>query len=316
MNSYTPLASNPRIPFRRIGRQIILPALQGILAMGIGMGVSTADELEKIRRSKEIVIAHRDASLPFSYLDKNKKPVGYSMDICLKVAEAIKKQLKLPVLNIKYLPVTSASRIPAIVDGQASLECGSTTNNAERRKMVNYTITHFISTSRMVVKTGSGIEKLGDLTGKTAVSTAGTTNIKELQRLNEEQGIKMKIVGAKDHGEAFSMLVNGSADAFIMDDVLLYGLRAAAKKPKDYLVVGKGMSIEPYSIMLPKDEPEFKRLVDNEIRRIVASKEINKLYKKWFESAIPPNGINLELPMSYLLRESFKYPSDKVGEIN
>jgi ABC-type amino acid transport substrate-binding protein len=292
-----------------------LPLWAAAAALACACTVAQGGELEKIRASGEIVLAHRDASIPFSYLDADKQPVGYSMDLCLKIVEAVRRELKLPQLAVRYLPVTSASRIPAIAEGKASLECGSTTNNAERRKRVDYTIAHFISAARLLVRTGSGVERLEDLAGKTAVSTRGTTNIKLLQGANDERLLKMKILEAADHAEAFAMVGTGKADAFAMDDVLLFGLRANAPKPQDFQVVGKPMSIEPYAIMLPKGDAAFKKVVDAEMRRIIFSGEIHPIYQRWFTQPIPPRGINLELPMSYMLKESFRFPSDKVGDL-
>lgn len=292
-----------------------LPLWAAAAALACACAAAQGGELEKIRASGEIVLAHRDASIPFSYLDADKQPVGYSMDLCLKIVEAVRRELKLPQLAVRYLPVTSASRIPAIAEGKASLECGSTTNNAERRKRVDYTIAHFISAARLLVRTGSGVERLEDLAGKTAVSTRGTTNIKLLQGANDERLLKMKILEAADHAEAFAMVGSGKADAFAMDDVLLFGLRANAPKPQDFQVVGKPMSIEPYAIMLPKGDAAFKKVVDAEMRRIIFSGEIHPIYQRWFTQPIPPRGINLELPMSYMLKESFRFPSDKVGDL-
>lgn len=292
-----------------------LPLWAAAAALACACAAAQGGELEKIRASGEIVLAHRDASIPFSYLDADKQPVGYSMDLCLKIVEAVRRELKLPQLAVRYLPVTSASRIPAIAEGKASLECGSTTNNAERRKRVDYTIAHFISAARLLVRAGSGVERLEDLAGKTAVSTRGTTNIKLLQGANDERLLKMKILEAADHAEAFAMVGTGKAEAFAMDDVLLFGLRANAPKPQDFQVVGKPMSIEPYAIMLPKDDAAFKKVVDAEMRRIIFSGEIHPIYQRWFTQPIPPRGINLELPMSYMLKESFRFPSDKVGDL-
>lgn len=277
---------------------------------------TSAGELEKIRRAKAIVIAHRDASLPFSYLDENKLPIGYSIDLCTKIVDAVRKHLKLPLLEVKYLSVTPANRIAAITDNKASLECGSTTNNAERRRLVDYTIAHYVSTSRLLVKTSSKMQNLTDLTGKVVTSTAGTTPLKTLIRLNEERGLKLKIIESKDHTEAFKKVADGSAAAFAMDDVLLYGIRANAPDPLDYVIIGKPMTVEPYAIMLPKGDAAFKKVVDDEMRRIILSGEITGLYKKWFQTAIPPKGINLNLPMPFMLKESFKFPSDKVGELD
>ncbi len=272
--------------------------------------------LDQIRSSQAITIAHRDTSIPFSYLDAEQKPIGYAMDLCLKVVDAIKRDLKLPALKVNYLSVTSATRIPSIAQGKAAMECGSTTNTAERRKLVDYTIAHFISSARFLVRKDAGLLKLEDLENRTVVSTKGSTNIKTLERINTERSLKMKVLEAADHGEAFGMVAQKKADAFAMDDVLLFGLRANSAQPEAYQVIGKPMTIEPYAIMLPKGDAAFKKLVDTEMRRIILSGEINAIYRKWFEQPIPPKGINLNLPMPYMLRDSFKYPSDKVADLN
>ncbi len=274
-----------------------------------------APMLDRIRSTQQIVLAHRDASVPFSYLDQNGKPVGYALDLCLKVVDAIQRELKLPTLTVKYLPVTSANRIAAIAEGKAALECGSTTNNADRRRQVAFTIPHFISASRLLVRSDSGVTGLEKLAGKTVAVTAGTTTVPTLRRMDVEQDLKLKIVEAPDHAEAFASLEAGKVDAFALDDVLLSGLRANAARPQDYVVVGKAMTIEPYAIMLPPRDPEFKRVVDQEMRRIIVSGEAQQLYRRWFQRPIPPKGINLELPMPGMLRDSFRYPSDKVGEL-
>jgi ABC-type amino acid transport substrate-binding protein len=272
--------------------------------------------LDQIRSSQAITIAHRDSSIPFSYLNADQKPVGYAMDLCLKVVDALKRELKLPALKINYLSVTSATRIPSIAQGKAAMECGSTTNTAERRKQVDYTIAHFISSARFLVRNDSGIGKLEDLQGRSVVSTKGSTNIKTLERINGERALNMKVLEAVDHGEAFGMVAQKKADAFAMDDVLLFGLRANSAQPEAFTVIGKPMTIEPYAIMLPKGDAAFKKLVDTEIRRIIVSGEINAIYRKWFEQPIPPKGINLGLPMPYMLRDSFKFPSDKVADLS
>lgn len=287
----------------------------GLAATAAHATERTTDELARIRDAREIVLAHRDASIPFSYLDDRRQPIGYSMDVCMKLVDAVRRELKLPALAVRHLAVTSASRIPAIAEGRASLECGSTTNNAERRRRVDYTIAHFISAARFAVRTRSGIQTLEDLTGKAVVSTRGTTNIKTLQAVSEERLLKMKIMEADDHAAAFALVATGKADAFAMDDVLLYGLRANAAQPQDYSVIGKPMTIEPYAVMLPKGQPAFKKVIDDEMRRLIFTGELQQLYQKWFMSPIPPRGINLELPMSFMLKESFKFPSDKVGDL-
>ena len=294
--------------FRRAGWLACVAALAA--------GAATAGQLDQIRESRQIVIAHRDASVPFSYVaGDDKKPLGYAVEICQRIAEAVRKELKLPSLEVRYLSVTGANRIPTIVEGKAAIECGSTTNTAARRQQVDFTIAHFIAASRFLTRSSTSGTTISDLAGKTVVSTIGTTNIETLRRLDREQGLKLKIVEARDHAEAFSMVEKATADAFAMDDVLLYSLRATSGKPADFQVIGKPMTIEPYAMMLPKGDAEFKRVVDTEMRRLIQSGEIYEIYRKWFMAPIPPKGTNLELPVPAILRDSFKYPSDKVGDV-
>jgi ABC-type amino acid transport substrate-binding protein len=285
-----------------------------ICALGITL-TAKAGQLDTIRQSRAITVAHREASIPFSYFDDQKRPIGYAMDICAKIVSALERELKIPNLQVNYLPVTSASRLTAIAEGKAAMECGSTTNTAERRKLVDYTVAHFISSAKFLVRKDSGIEKLEDLTGKTVVSTKGTTNIKTLDRINTERLLNLKVLEAQDHSEAFGMVANKKADAFAMDDVLLFGLRANSADPAAFKVIGKPMTIEPYAIVLPKGDSAFKKVVDTEMRRMILSGEIYIIYRKWFEQPIAPKGINLALPMPYMLRDSFKYPSDKVADL-
>lgn len=273
-----------------------------------------ADTLSKIRETQTITIAHRESSVPFSYFDENKKPVGYANDLCLKIAEAVRRELKLPQLNIRYLAVTSSNRIPAIVEGKADLECGSTTNNAERRKQVAFTIPHFISGVRMAVRTNSGIRNWPDLRGKHVVTTKGTTTVKLLTDRDKVRSLNLSLLEGRDHAESFAMVEKGQAQAFPMDDVLLYGLRVNTQHPSDFIITGDALSAEPYGIMLRKDDLAFKAVVDREMARIINEGEIYKLYDKWFMSPIPPKGTNLNMPMGHLLRDTFRFPTDKVGD--
>jgi len=296
----------------RLARALWLP----ILCAACWAGAARADVLEKLRQGKPLVIAHREASIPFSYLDAQRKPVGYAVDLCMKVAEAIKRELRLPELRVEWKMVTPASRIATIAEGGADMECGSTTNNAERRRQVAFSIPYFFASSRMVVKAASNIRAWEDLLGKTTVSTRGTTNVKSLKAKDEQRLLKLNVIEAKDHAEAFEMVVSGRASAFAMDDVLLYGLRAQAPHPEEYAVVGEMLSIEPYAIMLPRDDPGFKKIVDREMARVIVDNEIHPLYRKWFQQPIPTREagrtLNLNMPMGYILRDSFKYPTDEV----
>lgn len=247
-------------------------------------------------------------------MDGSGKPVGYAIDICLKVAEAIKKELGLPQLEVKFLPVTPSTRIQAIVEGKADIECGSTTNTKVRREQVDFGISYFIAAARMVVRTDSGIRNWPDLRGKKIVTTKGTTNARTLEDRDKVRSLQLELLESKDHAEAFTMVESRQADAFAMDDVLLYGLVASAAKPSDFQVVGDALSAEPYAIMMRKNDPAFKRVVDIEVARLMAEGEINSLYEKWFNQPIPPNGINMRMRMSPLLRASIRFPSDKVGD--
>lgn len=285
-----------------------------LLACLAALPAAQAAELEKIKAAGRITVAHRDSSIPFSYLDANGKPIGYAMDLCAKVVEAIRVQLQMPSLPVDYLAVTAASRIPSIVESKASLECGSTTNNAERRKQVDFTIPHYIASVRLLVPASSGIKTVEDLSNKSVASTQGTTSLNELTRINSERVLKMQIMPVKNHQDGFSAVATGKVQAFVMDDVLLSGLRAQSKEPAKYAVLGKPMTVEPYAIMLPKGDEAFKKVVNQEMLRIIRSGELQALYTKWFQKPIAPNGINLELPMPYLLRESLRFPTDKVGE--
>lgn len=273
-----------------------------------------ADTLSKIRDTHTITIAHREASLPFSYLDGSKKPVGYALDLCLKIAEAVRRELKLPQMQIAYLLVTPSSRIPDIVAGKADLECGSTTNNAERRKQVAFTIPHFVAAARMLVRSDSGINNWSDLRGKRVVTTKGTTTVKLLNDRDKVRALSLNLIEAKDHAESFGKVESGEAEAFPMDDVLLFGLRAGAQEPNKFTIVGEMLSTEPYAIMLRKDDAAFKSLVDREMGRIINDGELVKLYDKWFKNPIPPKGLSMNMPMSYLLRDTLRFPTDKVGD--
>lgn len=293
---------------------------QGVrLSLGLVLAIAAAQAfggptVDRIQRSGKIVITHRDVSIPFSYLNAEKKPIGYSVDVCLRLADAIRRNLKRPDLGVEFVPATSSSRIPAIVEGKADLECGSTTNNAERRKQVSFTIPYFVAGARMVVKANSGIRNWADIRGKTIVTTKGTTNARSIQDRNDVRSLNITLVEADDHGESFRMVETGKADAFAMDDVLLFGLRAHAAKPADFTVVGDLLTVEPYAVMLSKDDAELKKIVDIEMADMIHSGDLERLYKRWFQSPIPPKGANLEMPMGYLLRASLRYPSDKVAD--
>ena len=270
-----------------------------------------ADTLQKIKDTGTITIGHRESSIPFSYLDGNQKPVGYSMELCNKIVDAVKKELKMPALVTKLTPVTSQTRIPLMTNGTIDLECGSTTNSLERQKQVAFGVTTFVSPVRMVVKADSGIKTLNDLNGKAVATTTGTTSDRYIKQNEKGHNIDVKNVYGKDHAESFLMVETGRASAFVMDEVLLAGFIANAKNPKEFAIVGPALSTEPYGIMLRKDDPQFKALVDKTLSGLMKSGEINKIYAKWFTSAIPPKNVNLNLPMNAQLQEAIKNPNDK-----
>ena len=279
-------------------------------ALLFGVAGLQAQTLDKIRKDGAITIGHRDSSIPFSYLNDKQEPIGYSMDICLKIADAVKAELKLPNLAVKMSPVTSATRIPLMANGTIDLECGSTTNNADRQKQVAYAPTTFITANRFVTKKTANVSSLDGLKGKTIVSTSGSTNIKQAVELNASRSLGMNILPAKDHAEAFLMVETGRAVAFVMDDILLYSLVATAKTPGDYVVSAEGLSVEPYGIMLRRDDPSFKALVDRTVAGLMQSGEIEKIYAKWFLAPVPPKNINLNLPISVALKRVFAKPTD------
>src|SRR5262249_16663760 len=254
---------------------------------------------------------YRESSVPFSYLDDNQKPVGFALDICYKIVDAVKKELKNDKIEVKLVPVTSATRIPLIANGTVDLECGSTTNNAERQKQVAYTNTHYLSESKYVTKKSSNIDKIADLKGKTIVSTAGTTNIKQANEANTAQNLGMTIIPAKDHAESFLNVETDRAVAFVMDDVLLASLVANSKDPSQYKISDDAFSKpEPYGIMLPKDDASFKKVADAATAALYQSPDGKALYEKWFTKPIPPKGINMNLPMSPEMAGAFAHPSD------
>jgi len=266
--------------------------------------------LKKIKDTGTITLGHRDTSIPFSYYDDQQRVVGYAMDICMRIVDAVKADLKLQKLDVKLNPVTSATRIPLMANGTIDLECGSTTNNLERQKQVAFTITHFVTANRYVAKKAANINKLADLKGKTVVSTSGTTNIKWLTEENQKQNLGMNIIPAKDHGEAFLMVESGRAAAFFMDDILLYSLVANSRNPSEWVVGSEAYTVEPYGIMLRRDDPAFKKVVDNAVTQLYKSGQINAIYDKWFQKPVPPKGVNLNVPMSAQFKKVIANPTD------
>jgi len=265
--------------------------------------------LDKIKKTGTITVGHRDASIPFSYYDDQQRPVGYAVDICMRIVNAVKQELKLGSIQVNYQLVTSANRIPLMANGTIDLECGSTTNNLERQKQVWFTNTHFVTANRWVSKKSAKLKTLNDLKGKTIVSTAGTTNIKQMTEINTAQNLGMNIISANGHPEAFQMVETGRAVAFAMDDILLYSLTAQARSPADYEISAVATSVEPYGIMIRKDDAAFKKVVDAATADLYKSGAIKPIYEKWFQKPVPPKGINLNVPMGDALKKAFANPT-------
>jgi len=286
-------------------------ALAAVLSVSQAGAEELTGTLKNIKETGAITIGFRDSSIPFSYLDDHQQPVGFAMDICGKIVDAIKNELKLDKLEVKLNPVTSSTRIPLLANGTIDLECGSTTNNAERQKQVAFTNTHFLTASRFVAKKANQLSAIDDLKGKSVVSTAGTTNIKQLTEANAARNLGINIIPAKDHAEAFLMVETDRAAAFVMDDILLASLVAGSKDPSAYAISKDAFSKpEPYGIMLRKDDPAFKKLVDAATAKVYTSGEGLKLYDKWFMQKIPPKGLNLNTPIAPELKAEFAKPSD------
>src|SRR2546423_7556572 len=284
-----------------------------LAALALALAVPAAAQegtLKKIKDSGSITIGHRDASIPFSYYDDRQQPVGYAVELCLRIVDAVKSELKMPKLDVKYQLVTSANRIPLMANGTIDLECGSTTNNLARQEQVWFTITHFVTANRWVAKKSAKAAKLEDLKGKTIVSTAGTTNIKQITEINGQKNLGMNIISANGHPEAFQMVETGRAVAFVMDDILLYSLAAQSRNPKDYEISKDALSVEPYGIMVRKDDAAFKKVVDAAMTNIYRSGQINGIYEKWFQKPIPPKGLNLDIPMSDSMKKVVAKPTD------
>jgi glutamate/aspartate transport system substrate-binding protein len=270
-----------------------------------------AGTLKKVKETGVITIGYRDSSIPFSYLDDNQKPVGFAIDICYKIVDAVKKELKLDKLAVELNPVTSSTRIPLLANGTIDLECGSTTNNPDRLKQVAFTNTHFLTATRFVSKKASKLHSIDDLKGKSVASTSGTTNIRQLTEANAARGLGINIIPAKEHAESFLMVETDRAVAAVLDDILLASFVAGSKDPDAYVISTDAFSKpEPYGVMLRKDDPAFKKVADDATAALYQSAEGQKLYDKWFMQKIPPKGLNLNTPIAAELTHEFAKPSD------
>jgi glutamate/aspartate transport system substrate-binding protein len=286
-------------------------AIAAVLAVGHASAEELTGTLKKIKETGTITIGYRDSSIPFSYLDDNQKPIGFAIDICNKIVDAVKQELKLDKLQVEFNPVTSSTRIPLLANGTIDMECGSTTNNADRLKQVAFTNTHFLTATRFVSKKASKLNSIDDLKGKSVVSTSGTTNIKQLNEANAARNLGINIIPAKDHAEAFLMVESDRAVAFVMDDILLASFVASSKEPDAYVISTDAFSKpEPYGIMVRKDDMPFKKVVDAATAAVYQSGEGAKIYAKWFMEKVPPKGLNLKVPLGPELKNEFAHPSD------
>ena len=267
--------------------------------------------LKKIKETGSITVGYRESSIPFSYLDDKQQPVGYAMDLCMKIVDAVKTGLKMPGLKVQLQPVTSSNRIPLMQNGTIDLECGSTTNSVERQKQVSFGPTYFVINVTAAVKKSSAIHSLSDLNGKTISTTSGTTSVPLLKKYQKTQNVEVKEIYGKDHAESFLLMADDRSSAFVMDDILLAGQIANSRNPSEYRIIPESLRQEPYSMMLRKDDPQFKALVDKTIGAVMKSGEIERIYAKWFTSPIPPKGVNLNFPMTPAIREAFKNPNDQ-----
>lgn len=274
-----------------------------VVAIAASVPAERSDTLKRVRETATLTIGVREASVPFSFIDSQKQPQGYSVDLCLKVADAIKSELKLPRLDVRFLPVSSANRIAMVKDGKVDLECGSTTNTRDRQKEVAFAYTTFVAGIKMLAKKSSNISGIEDLRGKTVVVTKGTTSEKMVREMNDDRMLSLTILEAKDHNESFAAVADGRAVAFPMDDVLLYGLISKALKPDDFAVVGKYLSVEPYAIMLRKDDAAFERLVDRTLIEMFQNGEVRRAYTRWFATK------DLTVPMNQYVKEAFIVPN-------
>jgi len=292
----------------------ILLALVMVVSAHCAVAQQLDGTLKKVKESGAITLGIRESSFPLSYLDAEQKPIGYHIDICNRIADAVKAKLALPKLEVKHQAVTSQNRIPLVVNGTVDLECGSTTNNLDRQKQVAFAPTTFVTNVRMAVKKSSGIKDLDALNGKPVAATTGTTSVQLIRSHEKGKNIDFKEVYGKDHADSFLMLETDRAVAFVLDDNLLAGLIASSKTPNDYAIVGPALSIEPIAIMLHRDDPQFKALVDETVKQLAKSGELAKLYSKWFLSPIPPKGVNMNFPMSDALKALIASPNDNPTE--
>jgi glutamate/aspartate transport system substrate-binding protein len=290
-----------------------LLALATLLAVA-GAAHAQSDTLKKIKDSGAVTMGVRESSGGLSYTLGDGKYVGYHVELCEHVIRDVRKQLGLSTLTVNYQPVTSQNRIPLIVNGTVDIECGSTTNNATRQKDVSFAVTTYVEEVRIAVKANSGITSIAQLNGKNVATTTGTTSVQLLRKHERATGVDFKEVYGKDHADSFLLLESGRADAFVMDGQILAGAISKAKVPTDYKIVGEVLNVEPIGIMIRKDDPAFKKAVDDSLKALMKSGEIAKIYDKWFMQPIPPANKAIGLPASEATKTAWANPNDKPAE--
>jgi glutamate/aspartate transport system substrate-binding protein len=291
-----------------------------LMAVCLFMGAASAagaqelaGTLKKAKDSGTFTIGYRETSVPLSYLDDKAQPIGFSIDLCRRVADAVKSRTGRADLQVAYNPVNSATRIPLVANGTIDIECGSTANQLARQQLVGFSVSTFVAQFKWIVRADSGLSSPDDLKGKTVIVTSGTNTAQFLNKMNNEEQLGLQIMQGKDHAESFLYVETGRAAAFMEDDILLAGLKANAKLPGDFKLLDRAYTADPYALMFRRDDPQFKALVDATLIGLMRSGEFEKLYTKWFESPIPPKGINLQFPLSDKLKALIKDPSDKAN---
>jgi glutamate/aspartate transport system substrate-binding protein len=294
---------------RGLAASCLLAALCPQIAAAQNLGAT----LQKIKSSGTITMGNRDSSIPFSYLDNSQKPIGFSLDLCGLVVARIKSTLALPDLKVAYQGVNSSNRIPLVKNGTVDIECGSTANTIPRQNEVAFSVTTYAPQFKWIALKTSDLRTTADLKGKSVVVTQGTNTSQFVAKLNAEKELGMKILQGKDHAESFLLVQTGRASAFMEDDILLAGLKATAAAPDDFAFLADAFPSDPYGLVVSKDDPGFKKLVDDALTEAMKSGEYDKLYTKWFEAPIPPKNVNLQFPQSDKLKALIRSPSDKAN---
>ena len=308
-------ASRPASGPAWLGGMLLAACLLATPASGQTAGEGLSPTLDNIKRTHVVRLGYRESSPPFSFLDHSNRPIGYSLELCEAIVEEIGVEVDDPNLRIEYVKVTSDDRIPAVTENKIDLECGSTTANAERAKLVAFSPLIFVAGTKLMVPKASTISAPTDLKGKTVVVTKGTTNEQAMHAIDKKFSLGLNIPASPDHEQSYQMLVDGKADAFATDDILLYGLIARHKTQDKFKVTGEYLSYDPYGIMFRKGEPQLKAVVERTFRKLGSGRDLIPLYNKWFVARLP-TGERLGVSISPQLEEAFKVLDDTQGTSN